>query len=318
MIVIEHAFSIAMNTGRGLVDKSEIRLQAFGRSCHIVVDNTDGQGKELLYLCQEELTRLEDKFSSYLPDSITSRINQTAGTGYFVPLDAEARSLFKYIDALWLESKHIFDPTTRILQDCYNSTGNLIALQGRLQGMLKLVGWRNLEITDTGVHMSGKGMLMDLNSCIRPYALDSLRKLLLKNEVVSAFIEMDQEVASIGKQPDGANWLVGVRIPKGSRAAIVRFKLNHKGLAIRGDFEKTVIQDGEHFGRALSPIDGQPIPGLLSVAVIAENCLTACSAASVARLKTEATGIKWLEKLGLPWMAVDREFNCHGPLVLGS
>ncbi len=300
------------------MDKSEIRLQAFGRSCHIVVDNTDGQGKELLYLCQEELTRLEDKFSSYLPDSITSRINQTAGTGYFVPLDAEARSLFKYIDALWLESKHIFDPTTRILQDCYNSTGNLIALQGRLQGMLKLVGWRNLEITDTGVHMSGKGMLMDLNSCIRPYALDSLRKLLLKNEVVSAFIEMDQEVASIGKQPDGANWLVGVRIPKGSRAAIVRFKLNHKGLAIRGDFEKTVIQDGEHFGRALSPIDGQPIPGLLSVAVIAENCLTACSAASVARLKTEATGIKWLEKLGLPWMAVDREFNCHGPLALGS
>jgi len=101
---------------------------------------------------------------------------------------------------------------------------------------------------------------------------------------------MDQEVASIGKEPDGANWLVGVRVPKGSRAAIVRIKLNHKGFAIRGDFEQTVKQDGEHFGRALSPVDGQPIPGLLSVAVIAENCLTACSAASVARLKTETTG----------------------------
>jgi FAD:protein FMN transferase len=299
------------------VDKSEVRLHAFGRSCHIVVDNRDGQGTELLYLCQEELKRLEEKFSSYFPDSITSQINQTAGTGYMIPLDAEARSLFRYIDALWLESKHIFDPTTRILQDCYNSSGNLLAAQDQLQGLLKFVGWRSLEITDKGVHMSGKGMLVDLNSCIRPYALDSLRKLLLKNDVISAFIEMDQEVASIGKQPDGANWLVGVRIPKGSRAAIVRLKLNHKGLAIRGDFENTVIQDGEHFGRALSPVDGQPIPGLLSVAVIAENCLTACSAASVARLKTEATGLKWLEKLGLPWMAVDRQFNCHGPLASG-
>ncbi len=227
--------------------KSEIRLHAFGRACHVVVDNGDGRGTELLYLCQDELKRLENKFSSYLPDSITSRINQSAGTGFFVPLDAEARSLFHYIDALWQESKHIFDPTTRILQDCYNSTGNLLASRDQLHGMLKLVGWRNLEITDTGAHLSDKGMLIDLNSCIRPYALDSVRKLLLKNEVNNAFIEMDQEVASIGKEPDGANWLVGVRVPKGSRAAIVRIKLNHKGFAIRGDFEQTVT----HGRRAL-------------------------------------------------------------------
>ncbi len=295
--------------------KSEVRLHAFGRACHLVVDNEDGRGTELLHLCQDELKRLENKFSSYLPDSITSLINQSAGTGYSVSLDAEARSLFFYIDALWQESKHIFDPTTRILQSCYDNTGKLLASRDQLQEMLKLVGWRNLEITDTGAHLSSKGMLIDLNSCIRPYALDSVRKLLLKNGVNNAYIEMDQEVASIGKQPDGANWLVGVRIPKGSRAAIVRIKLNHKGFAIRGDFEQTVTQDGEHFGRALSPVDGQPIPGLLSVAVIAENCLTACSAASVARLKTEASGIKWLEKLGLPWLAVDRQLNCHGPLT---
>jgi len=301
-----------------MVKKSEIRLHAFGRACHLVVDNGDGRGTALLYSCQDELKRLENKFSSYLPDSIPSRINQSAGTGFYVPLDAEARSLFHYVDALWQESKHIFDPTTRILQDCYNSTGNLLASRDQLHGMLKLVGWGNLAITDTGAHLSRKGMMIDLNSCIRPYALDSVRKLLLKNDVDKAFIAMDQEVASIGKEPDGANWLVGMRVPKGSRAAIVRLKLNHKGFALRGDFEQTVIQDGERFGRALSPVDGQPIPGLLSVAVIADNCLTACSAASVARLKTETTGIKWLEKLGLPWLAVDRQFNCHGPLAIKS
>jgi len=301
-----------------MVKKSEVRMHAFGRACHLVVDDRDGRGTELLHLCQDELKRLENKFSAYLPDSMISRINQSAGTGFYVPVDAEARSLFHYIDALWQESKHIFDPTTRILQDCYSSTGKLLGSRDQLDVMLKHVGWRNLEITDTGAHLSGKGMLIDLNSCIRPYALDSVRKLLLRNEVNNAFIAMDQEVASIGKEPDGANWLVGVRVPKGSRAAIVRIKLNHKGFAIRGDFEQTVKQDGEHFGRALSPVDGQPIPGLLSVAVIAENCLTACSAASVARLKTETTGIKWLEKLGLPWLAVDRQLNCHGPLALTS
>jgi thiamine biosynthesis lipoprotein len=300
---------------RGIVEKSEIRLHAFGRACHLVIDNSDDSGAELLSLCQDELLRLEQKFSSYHPESITSRINQSAGTGYFVPLDAEARSLFLFVNALWEESKHIFDPTTRILQDCYDGAGALLASQDQLHSMLKLVGWKSFEIADAGAHLTTKGMLIDLNSCMRPYALDSLRKLLLKRDVSNAYIEMGQDVATIGKQPDGANWLIGVRIPKGTRAAIVRLKVNHQGFAIRGDFEHTFVQNDERFGRALSPIDGQPIPGLLSVTVIAENCLTACSAASIARLKTEATGLKWLDKLGLRWMAIDRQLTCHGPLA---
>jgi thiamine biosynthesis lipoprotein len=297
------------------VGKSEVKLRIFGKLCHITVEDQDGQGEQLLSICQEELKRLESRYSSYLPDSITSQINQGAGTGAFVPLDKEARSLFEYIDALWGESKHQFDPTTRILRDCYDNNCGLLASRDQLQGMLKLVGWRHVEINEVGAHMSNKGMLVDLNSCVRPYALDSVRKILLNHGVNSAFIELDRDVVTIGKQPDGANWMVGLRVPEGPRAAIYRLKLNDMGFAIRGNFEQNMVEDGEKFGSALSPVDGLAIPGLLSVAVIGENCLTACSAASVARLKTEASGIKWLEKLGLPWIAVDRQLICHGPLA---
>ena len=92
------------------MDKNELRLHAFGRACHLAIDDSDGRGNELLSLCQIELARLEHKFSSYHPESITSQINQMAGTGTFVPLDAEARSLFVFINALWEESKHLFTP----------------------------------------------------------------------------------------------------------------------------------------------------------------------------------------------------------------
>jgi len=298
-----------------IVEKSDNRVAAFGGSCHLVVNNGTGCGAELLTLAQEEIRRLEMKFSSYEPESTISRINQQAGTGAFTPVDAEVRSLFHYVEALWDESKHLFDPTTRLLQNCYNSNGSLLASEEQLQRMLKLVGWRHLEITDDGVRLAEKGMLIDLNSCIRPYTIDSVRKILLQNGVSNALIEMDKDIATIGKQPDGANWLVGVRFPRGSRPAITRLKLNQRGYAMRGDFEHAVSQGGERFGRALSPVDGQPIPGLLSVAVIADNCLTACGAASVARLKTEPAALKWLEDLGFPWMAIDRPLNCHGPLA---
>ena len=295
--------------------KNEIRFRCFGKACRIAIKDNNGGRADLLALCQDELARLEEKFSTHLPDSITSQINQSSGTGSYTQLDAEARSLFHYVDALWEESGHIFDPTTRIISDCYDNGGKRLASQGQLEEILKLVGWRNLEISAKGAHLATAGMLIDLDNCVRPYALDSLRKILLKHGVQNALIEMDQDVVTIGKQLDGANWLVGVRIPQGLSAAIIRLKLNHKGFALRGDFEQISLHNGERFGRALSPVDGQAIAGLLSVIVIADTCLTACSVASIARLKTEAAGIQWLESLGLPWMAVDRQLNCHGPLA---
>lgn len=295
--------------------KNELKLQAFGRACRFSVDSRTAVPDALLALCYDEVARLEQKFSAYRQESVISNINQNAGTGVAVPLDAESRSLLQYVTALWDESHHVFDPTTRLLHNCYDDKGKLRATREQLQGMLTHVGWKHLQITDAGAHLAKKGMLIDLNSCVRPYVIDSIRKQLIKAGAEHAILEMGPDIATIGKQNDGANWLVGFRFPKGPRVAISRLKLNDQGFAIRGDYEQATVQSGERFGRALSPVDGQAIPGLLSVAVIAENCLTACSAASIARLKTEAGGLKWLENLGMPWMAIDRQLHCHGPLA---
>lgn len=297
---------------------TKTRLHSFGKSCQLIIDGPARNGDTLIELARDELERLEEKFSSYRDNSVISRINQAAGTGAFTPLDAESRSLFEYVSALWSQSSHLFDPTTRLLQNCYSEDGRQIASGGQLQGMLKLVGWKHLEMGDDGVRLLHKGMLIDLNSCICAYAVDSVRKILKRHEVHSALIEMDRDVATIGRQSDGANWLVGVRRPQGSRTAITRLKVNARGFAMRGDFERRISVDGENFGRALSPVDGQPILGLLSVIVVADSCLTACSAASIARLKTEQAAISWLNGLGLPWMAIDRELVCHGPLAPSS
>ncbi len=291
------------------------RLQAFGSSCQVTLHAGAGDGEELLDLVAAELERIESKFSSHSPESVVSSINRTAGTEYVNPLDAEARSLFQFVSALWSESKHLFDPTTRLLENCYSPEGRLQATPSQVAGLLKLVGWGKVEITDAGARMLQEGMLIDLDSCIRPYAMDCVRKILLANDVRHACVEMDRDAVTIGKQPDGSNWLFGIRHPYGHRTAITRVKLNNRGFASRGDFERRISFEGETYSRGLSPIDGYPVPGLLNVSVVADSCLAACSAASVARLRTEQAGINWLEKLGLPWMAIGRDLQCHGPLA---
>ena len=293
------------------------RITCFGNSCQLAIQALPGEADQLMDIAIRELTRLESKFSAFLPESLISRINQSAGTGCFTPLDAEARSLFDFTTALWEESSHLFDPSTRLLQHCYDEQGQLKATDTQVKAMLDLVGWSQLQITDEGALLPHKGMLLDLNSCIRPYAIDSVRRKLSREGMQHALIEMSQDAVTIGKQADGSNWLLGLRHPRGNQTAINRIKLNGRGFSMRGDFERRIQFQGENFGRGLSPVDGYPVPGMLSVSVVADTCLDACGAASVARLKTEQAAINWLDKLGLPWMAIDRQLRCHGPLAPG-
>lgn len=297
--------------------KFESRFRAFGQACHLVMNTGNDNSQEIFSAAEQEFRRIEAKFDSFNPQSLVGLINARAGTGEFTLLDPESLSLFRYAEALWEESKHLFDPTTSLIQRYYAKGRNKAIHRSGLKGDLTRIGWQNLEITEQGARLGISGMQLDLNSCIRPYAVDCARKLLVKYGINNALIDLDKDVATIGKQGDGANWLVGVRFPDASRTAIERFKLNDRAYAIRGNFENALQINGERFSRALSPVDGHPVPGLLGVAVIADTCLTACSAASIARLKTEKNALKWLTGLGLPWLAIDRDFKCHGP-VLGN
>lgn len=291
------------------------RIQGFGTSCLVTVHGASNDAGELFNLARQEFERLEAGFSRHRPGSLVSEINSAAGTGYFVPLDAEARSLFKLATALWDETNHIYDPSVNILQNCYADDGRLRATPQQIKDMLRLVGWSKLELEERGARLDTVGMTIDLDSCLRAYALDNLRKRFLAEGVEHACIEMGQDATTIGKQPDGSNWLFGMRLPHGSRSAIHRIKINEKCIALRGNFEHRIEYQGERFGRALSPIDGYPVPGLLCVGALADTCVAAYSAAMVARLKTEQASLKWLENLGLPWIGIGRDLACHGTLA---
>ena len=295
--------------------KLESRFRVFGQACHLVIKPEAIAPEDILHIAQQEFRRIEHRFDSFDQTSVIGNINGRAGSGEVTALDAESRSLFQYAQVLWEQSHHLYDPTAYNLQRLYSDGRATGRSNSVLRSELARTGWMKFEVSNEGALLQEADMFLNLNSCVRPYAVDCVKRLLIKSGITNALIDLDRDVATIGKQPDGANWLIGTRYPSGSRTAIERFKLNNKAYALRGDFEKCLTIEGERFGRALSPVDGLPIPGLLGVAVTAESCLTACSAASIARLKTEDSALKWLSTLGLPWLAIDRDLNCHGPLA---
>lgn len=294
-------------------EQLDIRIQAFERSFHIIAGGENCHLDKIEQFAMGELARLENKYNPLRPGSLCHTLNENSGSGIYFPLDQESTSLLQFCDALWAKTNHLFDPSIQIVFGAIRSDDT--RSRRNQHSLLPLVGWNNLERSESGVRLKQKGMYLDMNQCLRPYAIERLRKKFLQYSVDFALIDCGQDFATIGKRGDGSNWLIGMKYPLKGRATIKRLKLNNRALSMRGDFESARNINGELFGRAFSPVDGEPIPGLLSVAVAADSPLEACSAATVARFKTETAAITWLKTTGLSWLAIDRTLACLGPLA---
>lgn len=291
-------------------DRIECSFFAFGYASRLILDNTTGKGNEGIDIALAEIQRIEAKLSTTHPDSIICQLNANAGNGKAIAIDREADSLFKYVNALWQESNHVYDPTVSPYFQLYCDNAPIESFSEQQPEVQTLVGWDKVLSDGRKAQLTEAGMHLRLDDCARAYAADMVKRKLTAAGVTSALIDLDKDKTTIGRQPDGSNWLIGVRHTDAtSLMAVTRYKANDCSFSIRGNFEETLWFQDEEFGYALSAIDGLPIPGLLSVAVFADTCLEAGSAASIARVKTEQAALGWLGGIGLSYLAIDRQRN---------
>ena len=90
-------------------------------------------------------------------------------------------------------------------------------------------------------------------------------------------------------------------------------RLHNGGLASSGDYERCIVIDGVRYGHILNPRTGWPVRHLAAVSVVADLCIVAGSASTIAMLKDEA-GPAWLEELDLRHVWVDVTGRTGGSL----
>ena len=298
--------------------KSESTLsksfKALGKQCRITVENVLDSGEDPLRVAINELHRIEEKFCKYKNDSLITKINRRAGLSHPTPLDEEARSLIRFVDAMHKKSSGSFDPTINSLKSNIDGKESKKDPSTSHNGNLSLVGWENLTIDDAGARLIPMGTSIELNSCISAYALDCVRNKLVTLGVEHALIEIGNSATAIGKHSDGSNWSVGLRHSMGAGGGINRIKLNGQSLVICGKIEKTISVKGERFGGARDPFSGNFVPGMLVCAIKALTALEAYSAAKLCWVQPEKDGLELLESLEFPFFVIDRSLNCYGEL----
>ena len=262
---------------------------------------------------EAEVRRLETRYSRYREDSVTSRVNRSAGRAEGIEVDEETAALLDYAETSWRQSDGLFDISSGALRRAWDFKAQRVPAQSEVDAALAQVGWQHLGWQRPQLTLPA-GMELDFGGIVKEYAADRVRGLLFEAGHRHGLAELGGDIAIIGPHPDGAAWRVGIRHPRDPENAIAAIDLAAGGIASSGDYERFFEADGRRYCHILNAKTGWPVEGVASVSVVAAQCLVAGTASTVAMLKGPVEGPAWLEALGLPYLCVAADGALSGSL----
>lgn len=292
-------------------------FKAMGSPCDIqLYAATEAEGQSVAAVAIADVQRLEARYSRYRPDSFLSAINRAAAAGDSIEVDAETAGLLNYAATAYRESDGLFDITSGLLRQVWRFGADAgLPDPAAVNALLERVGWHRLRWEPPVLAFPYPGMEIDFGGVVKEYAVDRAAALCLEQGLGHGVINLGGDIRIIGPHPDGSPWRIGLRHPRDPGGLLDTVLLRQGGLASSGDYERCIVLDGVRYGHVLNPKTGWPVRRLAAVNVVADFCVVAGSASTIAMLKEEE-GPRWLQQLGLPHLWVDVDGRVGGSLAV--
>ncbi len=297
---------------------SVVLFQSFAQSSLVVLQGpTQGTIYNIKYLdienrnfqnkIEEILKSFDNSVSTYNPNSIISRINRNDS---LVEIDEYFRTCFVKAKEIWKQTDGSFDPTVQPLVNAFgfgqakasNISSELI------DSLLQFINFDLIDLVDNRIVKKDSRVQLDFNAFAQGYSVDLIAQFLEENRIQSFIIEIGGEVYAKGHQENLSPWYVGIEKPienvMDENPYEVILPLENQAIATSGNYRKFVVENGVKYGHQLNPKTGYPAKNnLLSVTIIANNCLSA---------DAYATGILvlGLEK-GLEFLQIHPELEAY-------
>lgn len=251
-------------------------------------------------LCQpliQEAWRFEAKYSRYLPTSLVSQINASAGAP--LVLDSEAAAIIDYAAELYQQSDGLFDITSGVLRTAWDFSSAQLPAAQTIQALLPNIGWQQVDWQNPKLLLPA-GMQIDLGGVVKEYAADALAQCAQAQGIDSGLIELGGDIRVFGSLA----WPIGISDPRQPSRPLVQLTLEAGGFATSGNYQRYFMHAGKRYSHIFNPKTGWPVVTPAGVSVIADNCLIAGSVSTLALLMGEEQCLSWLYDVGLPFLCV--------------
>lgn len=257
----------------------------------------------------EEIDWVEAQLSIYRTDSQINHVNQRAAHGP-VKLEPTIFQLVKHCAELTHHTDGAFDITLGPLIRCWGFMGGSGHLPSpeSIQQAKELVGMHHVVFDDDdySVRFDREGVMLDLGSIGKGFALERAKEILEENGIESALIHGGTStVATIGTPPDQATWKIAITRPQPADPesndteqkpiTIGLAELTGNSLSVSAVWGKSFQTEDREYGHVIDGRTGEPTTGAAQAAVTMASA-TDADAISTALLVDGNRGIPWLER----------------------
>jgi thiamine biosynthesis lipoprotein len=271
-IVLSASFLLLL--GAGLIYQQIItspplakyRFFAMDTLCLLKVDKNHS---DILPQMENEIRRMENKYSRYRDDSLIWELNMS-GSVEDETLAMLLRSYFKESEII----RRYFRPEMGVLMDLWDFPGGgKIPKRQTLQQALDVLSREHVHVRGNTVSLA-QGLSLDLGGLFKGWMLDRLMEMALKRGVRYAVINLGGDVALFSKRP--RLWKIGVRNPRGDGVSTwIEKKGSLLFVVTSGDYERFFMKENTRYHHILSPLTGYPARDVQSVTVIDSSGLRA-------------------------------------------
>lgn len=287
---------------------AEIRGQTMGTTYSVKIAGAHLGEKatgDLKREIDDYLAEINDRMSTYLPDSEISAFNLSRSTEPMI-VSEDFATVAAFSLELSRASMGAFDPTV----------GSLINLWGfgatrrdlpepdteALAAALAVCGFERLEVAlPETIRKAEPELEICLDAVAKGYAVDGVAELLTRRGWPDFFVEIGGEVRVRGNGPEGRPWRIGVDYPDPASLVGARFlailDLTDCAVATSGDYRNFRRgKQGQRASHFIDPRTGRPVEDpLASATIIASTCMVADGLATAAAILRADEALHLLE-----------------------
>lgn len=287
-----------------------------GSPFEITVVATDSvQANQFVNMAFDEVTRIEHLISDWIPTTQISKVNQQAGIAA-VKVDLEVFELVERALKISKITDGAFDISYASMDKIWKFNGSMKTMptEEAIKKSVAKVGYEHilLDANNTTIFLEKEGMKLGLGGIGQGYIADKIKVLLQKNGCTSGLVNVSGDINTWGKQPNGADWSVGIVNPMNKNKVFATFPLYDSAVETSGSYEKYVTFNGKRYSHIIDPRTGYPATGIVSVSVFAKQTELADALATGIFVLGVEVGLDLVNQLkGIGCIIVDEKGAIH-------